>query len=370
MKRTVKAIVISCILLSLCGCWDVKNIQYFNFVTVIGVDYVDGKYKIYAQINDLTTMAKTEGAGQSAKPIVIGKGEGESIGMAIFDLQKESQMRMDWTQNKAFIFSDRILARGIFDIHDELMRTRDQRYTPWVFATNEDLAAILSTMPITGSSYVATLYYQPNLLFKQLQSSFEPIQYQRFIRSTREPFQTTLIDHVKLSTNWKKGNKPFTLPIVDGLVALKQGKSEARFSREEATGVKWLRKNTKRGMLPIKDDQGTFVGTATLKSLKVKQRPAYKNGKRIVKLTINMDAGLREQQKGFTLNEMNKMLESSLYDEIMKTYEVGKKRSTDIYSFNEVWYRKGLAVNEEIPGIELDVKVKLMATGMLELRKK
>ncbi|SFS62395.1 Ger(x)C family spore germination protein [Paenibacillus sp. BC26] len=369
MKRTWKAIAVSCIVLSLCGCWDVKNIQYFNFVTVMGVDYVDGKYKIYAQINDLTTMAKEEGGGQSAKPVVIGKGEGESIGMAIFDLQKESQMRMDWTQNKAFIFSDRLLARGIFDIHDELMRTRDQRYTPWVFATNEDLAEILSTMPITGSSYVSTLYYQPNLLFKQLQSSFEPIQYQKLIRSTREPYETTLVDHVKLSNNWKKGSTVFTLPIVDGLVALKNGKSEARFSREEATGVKWLKKNTRRGMLPIRDEQGTFIGTATLKSLKVKKQAVYKDGKRIVKLNINMDAGLREQKKSFPLVEMNQLLEKSLYDEIMKTYEVGKKRSTDIYSLNEVWYRKGLAVNEEIPGIEVHVKVKLMATGMLELRK-
>ncbi|AZN41656.1 Ger(x)C family spore germination protein [Paenibacillus albus] len=369
MKRALKLVLVFCIVLSLCSCWDVKNIQYFNFVNVIGVDYVDGKYKIYAQINDLTTMSKQEGAAPSPRPVVIGTGEGYSIGMAVFDLQKESQMRMDWTQNKAFIFSDRLLARGIYEIHDELMRTRDQRYTPWVFATNEDLAKILITMPITGSSYVSTLYYQPDLLYKQLQSSFEPIKYQHFIRSSREPFETTLLDHVKLSKSWKKGRKTFTLPIVDGLVALKGGKSITRFNREEATGVKWLKKKTQRGLLPIKDEQGHFVGTAALKNNKLKKTAAYKDGKRIVILNLSMNAVLREQMEPHGLEEMNKLLEKSLYDEIMKTYEVGKQRSVDIYSLNEVWYRKGLAVGDDIPGIEVHVKVKLMATSMLELRK-
>ncbi|MBP1961177.1 Ger(x)C family spore germination C-terminal domain-containing protein [Paenibacillus aceris] len=368
MKRAWKSALVGCIMLSLCGCWDVKNIQYFNFVNMIGIDYINGKYKIYAQINDLASMAKQEGGGNTPNPIVVGTGEGESIGMAMFDLLKESQMRMDLTQTKAFIFSDRLLAKGVFDIHDDLMRTRDQRYTPWVFATNEDLSKILSTKPITGSSSINTLYYQPNLLYKQIQSSFVPVNYQKFIRSSREPFETMLLDHLKLSESWDKDGKPFTLPIVNGLVALKNGKSEARFNRKEASGVKWLNERTFRGILPIKDDQGTFVGTAALKNNKVKKSAAYKNGKRIVKLEISMDASIREQKKPLGLNEMNMLIKKNVVDEITETYEVGKKRFVDIYSLNEVWYRKGLTVNEDIPDLELHIKVNLLATNMFELR--
>ncbi|MBM7567154.1 Ger(x)C family spore germination C-terminal domain-containing protein [Paenibacillus sacheonensis] len=368
MKQAWKAAAVGCMLVSLCGCWDVKNIQYFNFVNMIGIDYVDGKYLIYAQINELASMSKQEGSGSTPNPIVVGKGEGPSIGMAAFDLQKESQMRMDWTQNKAFIFSDRMLARGFFDIHDELMRTRDQRYTPWVFATSDDLAKVLSTKPITGSSSINTMYYQPNLLYKQMQSSFEPETYQKFVRSSREPFETALVDHVKLTENWDKDGKPFTLPIVNGLVALRHGKSEARFNREEASGVKWLKEKTLRGILPFKDDQGMFIGTAAVKNNKVKKTPAYKDGKRIVKLSITMSASLREQKKRLGLTEINALLKKNVENEIMQTYEIGKKRSVDIYSLNEVWYRKGLAVDDSIPGLELHVKIKLMATNMFELR--
>ncbi|WP_219836876.1 Ger(x)C family spore germination C-terminal domain-containing protein [Paenibacillus sp. R14(2021)] len=369
MKRAWKAALAGCIALSLCGCWDVKNIQYFNFVNMIGIDYVDGKYKIYAQINELASMAKQEGSGTTPNPIVVGKGVGDSIGMAMYDLQKESQMRTDWTQNKVFIFSDRMLARGVFDIHDELMRTRDQRYTPWVFATNEDLAKVLSTKPITGSSSVNTMYYQPNLLYKQMQSSFEPLSYQQFIRSSREPFETTLLDHIKLTENWDKDGKPITLPIVNGLVALRNGRSEASFNREKVAGVKWLKEATLRGMLPLKDDQGTFVGTAVLKNNKVKKTAAYKNGKRFVNLNISLDAALREQKKPLGLHEMNTLIQKNIVGEITQTYEVGKKRSVDIYSLNEVCYRQGLAVKDkDIPEIELHVKVKLLTTSMFELR--
>ncbi|NBD24786.1 Ger(x)C family spore germination protein [Paenibacillus glycinis] len=368
MNRAWKSALTACLTLSLCGCWDVKNIQYFNFVNLIGIDYVEGKYKIYAQINELASMAKQEGSGNTPNPIVVGKGEGESIGMAMYDLQKESQMRTDWTQNKAFIFSDRMLARGVFDIHDELMRTRDQRYTPWVFATNEDLAKVLSTKPITGTSSVNTMYYQPNLLFKQMQSSFEPVNYQRFIRSAREPFETALIDHIKLSENWDKDGKPISLPIVNGLVALKNGKSMARFNREEASGVKWLKERTVRGLLPLKDDRGAFVGTAGLKNNKVKKTAAYKDGKRIVRVYVSLDASLREQGTPLGLQPMIELIRKNIQGEIMQTYEVGKKRSVDIYSLNEVWYRKGLAVNDDIPGLELHVKINLLGTNMFELR--
>ncbi|MCY9658101.1 Ger(x)C family spore germination protein [Paenibacillus chondroitinus] len=368
MKMALKSTLIGCIILSLCGCWDGKNIQYFNFVNMIGIDYIDGKYKIYAQINNLASMAKQEGTGNTPNPIVVGVGKGESIGMAMFDLLKENQMRMDWTQTKVFIFSDRLLAKGIFNLHDDLMRTRDQRYTPWVFATNEDLRKILSTKPITGNSSINTVYYQPNLLYKQMQSSFEPVNYQRFIRASREPFETMLVDHIKLSESWDKEGKPFILPAVNGLVALKKGKSEARFNRKEASGVKWLKERTLRGILPMKDDQGIFVGTAVLKNNRIKKTTAYKNGKRFVKLDINMDASIREQKKPLGLNEMNMLIKKNVMDEITKTYEIGKKRAVDIYSLNEVWYRKGLTVNEDIPELELDVKVNLLAANMFELR--
>ncbi|OCT11486.1 hypothetical protein A8709_07400 [Paenibacillus pectinilyticus] len=369
MKRVWKSALIGCILLSLCGCWDGKNIQYFNFVNMIGIDYMDGKYKVYAQINDLASMAKQEGAGNTQNPIVVGIGEGESIGMAMFDLLKESQMRMDWTQTKAFIISDRLLAKGIFDIHDDLMRTRDQRYTPWVFATDEDLRKILSTKPITGSSSINTVYYQPNLLHRQMQSSFKPVNYQKLIRSSREPHETMLLDHLKLSESWDKGGKPFTLPMVNGLVALKNGKSKARFSRKESSGVKWLYESTLRGILPLKDEQGTYVGTAALNNNKVKKITANKDGKRVVELDISMDGSIREQKKPLGMDDLTKLITKSVEKEIMQTYEIGKKRDVDIYSLNEIWYRKGLAVNDDIPELELHVKVNLVATNTFDLRK-
>ncbi|MBO7743488.1 Ger(x)C family spore germination protein [Paenibacillus sp. MWE-103] len=370
MKQIWKAALAGCMLLFICGCWDVKNIQYFNFINMIGVDYVDGKYRIYAQINELSSMAKQEGGPAAPNPVVVGKGEGVSIELAMYDLRKESQMRTDWTQNKVFFFTDRLLEKGIFDIHDELMRTRDQRYTPWVFATNEDLAKVFSTKPITGTSPVNTMYFQPNLLYKQMQSSFKPVSYQSFVRSSSELYETSLLDHVGLSENWDKDGKPITLPIVNGLIALRNGKSQARFGREEVSGVKWLNEKTSRGILPLRGDKGTYYGTVTVKDNKLKKKPVYKNGKRTVELYLSLDAVLREQKLPLELKQANALIKKNIEDEITQTYENGKKRAVDIYSLNEVWYRKGLAVDNDIPGLQLHVNVKLMGTNMFELRER
>ncbi|MFC4808145.1 Ger(x)C family spore germination C-terminal domain-containing protein [Paenibacillus sp. GCM10023250] len=368
MKRARKAVMTGCMLLLLCGCWDIKNIQYFNFINMMGVDYVDGQYRIYAQINEMTSMAKQEGTSIAPNPVVVGKGEGASIELAMYDLRKESQMRTDWTQNKVFFFTDRMLEKGIFDIHDELMRSRDQRYTPWVFVTNEDIAKVFSIRPTTGSSPVNTMYFQPNLLYKQMQSSFKPVNYQSFIRASSEPYQTALLDHVALSENWDKDGKPITLPVVDGLVALRNGRKEALFTREEVEGVKWLNEKTMRGLLPLRDGKGTYYGTVAVKDNSVKKKPAYMNGKRTVKLYLSMDAGLREQKLPLKLEQATALIKKNIEDEVIRTYETAKKRSVDIYSLNEVWYRKGLAVRDDIPELEVHVKVKLIGTNTFELR--
>ena len=205
-------------------------------------------------------------------------------------------------------------------------------------------------------SSINTLYYQPNLLYKQMQSSFEPVNYQYFIRSSREPFETALIDHIKLSENWDKDGKPIVLPIVNGLVAVEERQKHGEVQPRGGNRVKRLREQTLRGLLPVKDEQGAFVGTAGLKSSNVKKTAAYKDGKRIVRVSVSLDASIREQRQPLGQQAMTELIRKNVVDEIMQTYEVGKKRSVDIYSLNEVWYRRGLAVSEDVQGLSCRLK--------------
>ncbi|MCY7482840.1 hypothetical protein M5X06_24220 [Paenibacillus alvei] len=46
------------LVLPLAGCWDIKNVQDMNYVTALGIDYVNGKYIVYTNSLEFTNVAK------------------------------------------------------------------------------------------------------------------------------------------------------------------------------------------------------------------------------------------------------------------------------------------------------------------------
>nr|WP_231571358.1 hypothetical protein [Paenibacillus sp. VKM B-2647] len=62
------------------GCWNIKEIQNISYATAIGFDYRDGKYIVYLQLIDFSSVAKLEGQQKSREaPVWVGKGTGASF---------------------------------------------------------------------------------------------------------------------------------------------------------------------------------------------------------------------------------------------------------------------------------------------------
>lgn len=76
MKRLGWTIACILILISQTGCWDIKTIQDTNYFTAIGFDYQNGRYVVYAQMLDFSSVAKQE-AGKAGQPPQIWVGREE-----------------------------------------------------------------------------------------------------------------------------------------------------------------------------------------------------------------------------------------------------------------------------------------------------
>ena len=141
----VSSILVLCVIL-LTGCWDSKGVQSINFITAIGIDYKDNQYTAYAQLIDFSSIAKQEGpTSREGSQIWIGRGTGSTLSMAINNLYETSQQQTLWTHVKAIVLSKNALEGRLEDIFNTLLHSGQLRYTPWIYATEQDMSTLRSS---------------------------------------------------------------------------------------------------------------------------------------------------------------------------------------------------------------------------------
>ncbi len=94
--RNAKKIALSLLILMLVsGCWNSKDIQNMAYVTALGVDYENGRFKSYAQMLNFTNIAKSD-TGEVGKPVPIwvGVGEGKTLTESLTTMYATSQIRV------------------------------------------------------------------------------------------------------------------------------------------------------------------------------------------------------------------------------------------------------------------------------------
>lgn len=145
------ALVCLLVLLLVTGCWDIKDLQTVNYVTSVGLDYKNGKFIIYAQMLDFSSVAKQETGKASHPPSQwVGKGTGETINLAINDLYNAMQQKSLWSHITSIVISNSYLEQ-------ETTRMAD---TFFVFVTY----AILHGYMILTNLSTSCLLHQASLI--------------------------------------------------------------------------------------------------------------------------------------------------------------------------------------------------------------
>ena len=226
----------------LTGCWDSKEVQSINFITAIGIDYVDGsRYIAYAQLIDFSSIAKQEGpTSREESDIWIGRGEGTTLSMAINALYQTSQQQTLWTHVKAIVISKNALDGRLEDIFDTLLHSGQLRYTPWIYGTDQNIAEVLSPSALLNQSAQTIELFEPMKLYKQ-HSAFEPIRLHQLLDGFREPASVILLPSItNQNQTWFNGDKTPSLIRMDGFYVISNGKNQGKISGSEADGTRYV----------------------------------------------------------------------------------------------------------------------------------
>ncbi|WP_274362835.1 Ger(x)C family spore germination protein [Paenibacillus thermotolerans] len=326
--------------LALTGCWDVKDIQDINYLTAIGLDHVDHKYRVYVQMIDFTSVAKTEtGKPTQQIPIWIGEGEGETLIGALNDLYRSSQLRIFYGQINTIVFSEKIMKIGLTDVKELLSRYYEIRYTPWVFGTKEPIDKLFAVHPFFNLSPLMSMLHQPQEIYKQ-QSIIKPLTLREFVADYREPGNTTLLPSLATAAaSWKKDMEPKEMLTIDGVFAFHDRQYKEWIYWRNLPGLRWMEPSTNRSPILLRDGE-TIVAGIYLERPKVKITPYMRGNEASFTIKVEAEGYISEAFIQMSESALERKTAAQVRKQIKETYEEGLTYNLDLLRLEHALYRK------------------------------
>lgn len=368
------------ILICLTGCWDIRETENILYINSLGIDYKENKYHLYAQFINHINIAKQEGAATTeALPIFVGKGTGDNLYEAAFDLYRVSPQRLSWEHIKGIVLTENAIKKnnGLDKFDEFIARFFQVRNTIWIFGTKEEnIEDLLSTRSILNISPVYSIINDPGDIFEQSSIAF-PVQLYRFRSNIYEPAMHTYIPFVKINYQaWKEDSKDYELLTIDGAGFVTLREFKGHLSNEDLKGYPWTRKEMNRATLPLKVN-GKPVAQAVLSDPKVKIKPVKKNGKILFQLNVKVDGNVYYLTKPYSKDVLREIAEKTVQSQIMTTYQKALEKGIDVYHLSQTLYRdqndewKKLEKNGVVPldekSLEVNVNINIKSGGREEL---
>ncbi|QJD83144.1 Ger(x)C family spore germination protein [Cohnella herbarum] len=326
-------------LFPLTGCWNSKDIQNMDYVTAIGLDFVDGKYITYVQVLNFTNIGRSETleVGKSV-PIWVGKGEGSTISESLSSIYATSQMRIFWGHVKTIVCTENVLKRGVRDAYNAMNRFGDVRYNILIFGTKEKLSDIFIQKSIFNLSPLDTLMFSPEQIYAQ-RSFIVPKTGNQVIAQINEPGEPGMLPSLTINKGtWREDKNSKSLLKINGAYFFNQDKMAAWLSEDELAGTRWSQKELKRSLIRI-PAEGKAIATMVMINPHYKVDIDVVDGKVWYDVSLKIDATLDELMKDVSIDYLEQQASEVISDEIRESFHNGLKKQVDVLMLEETLYR-------------------------------
>lgn len=321
----------------LAGCWDSSNLENVEYVTAIGIDREDGGFVFYAQLIDLSTIAKTESGGRKdAVPVWIGQGKGRTVYDAYDKLLRSAQSELSLEQLKVIVVRNQAMG-SLTEILDAINRVRVSRYTSWVFGTKSPIIDIFSTDLVLERSQLHSLLYSPQQQMKS-NTFVQPLKMQKFVSNFNEHAVTALLPSIQVTDRaWRQDKENIQVGMIDGLFAFKKKKHHF-YGRDQIAGIRWLNPQYRFHRLPVQNKEGGAATVAVSES-KSKVKIALQNGQPHFTLHMKLKGELAETEGSIHYEEIVQAVQTKVADELIDVFTIGAKNGDDLLNLEEKLFR-------------------------------
>lgn len=333
MRNLISFIIVTSLMFLLTGCFGAKEIEGETYVTAFGMDYKEGKYKLYIQGLSFGNIAKQEGASLEQQPILIGEAKGESILAAAGLLEQMSALPLNYGHVQTIILSKNIMKEKMVDVMEIIGREPLLRYSFFLFGTEENLKSLMQTQSFFNYPQLYSVIHRPDRLIQYNYSL--PIKiYNQFTSRYYRPIGTILIPSLTIDKTHFSEGKEKSLPVINGGYLISQQQFIGWLSKKDLSGLRWFSSGNQDTALRI----GTENIAVRVKKPKTKimvlkgKNPSYK-------IVVKGEAVLLLNTKNKQLKEIENELNKIIKNEILSTITKGDRLNTDVLNISEKSYK-------------------------------
>lgn len=356
------SIITNCFIMT--SCFSYRDINRLIFVTAVIIDVDDNnKIIIYAEAYKGLRAATPVGIDER----ILFMGSGKTMFEAVKNMNATSSYKINYTQNKAIIFTQKAAEFGIDNFIDFLDRDQEMLIRPYIAVYLGDPEKLIK-LDILQEKYIGFfimhLIENVGASSRALQLSFNDFYNQRNMGDKVNV--VTIIDIPKDSIEPR-------LQINGGAV-IKDDKMVNIIKTEEGQGFNFLMNNVSSGTLEITNpcDINKFITLEILKS-KTKTEISYDNNVVHLKKKINVKVDFAEAQKEIkltkeTIIKIQEKSEENIVKACNSLFQKYKGEGMDIFDIAQVFYQKypkikldGDIINKT--ELKVEVEVQIMNTG-------
>ncbi len=337
MNRKILAITLVCSLF-LSGCFNYKDINKILLVTAIGIDIDENKHPII--YTECFIPKRAGGADLASEEQVIFKGKGKTVFEAIRNINLSSSYKLNYTQNKAIIFSERAADYGIDNFIDLLDRDQEFLMRQFMFVCKGDFEKLLRTK-LKEEAFLGI--FLPDLVANQaLTSKASKLKFDEFLVRRKLGSNVNVINLIK-----RREDTPDPRISIEGLAVIQDDKLVGQLTTDEGKYFNFFQNTLKSTDIEVTNPEhmDKLVTLEIFKS-KSKTNISYDGNTIDLYKTINIRTIFAESQKSIHLsdNEERKKIsqyaESNVEEGCKRLYKKYAKMNIDLFNVQNEFQRK------------------------------
>lgn len=312
----------------LTGCYGYKDINNVVFATSIIVD-IDKQNNPVVYL-EIFQPAKTASKSQEKAERIMLKGTGKTVFEALNDANLASSYKIDYSQNKAIIYTKRAAENGIGNYFDIFRRDSQFIIRPFMAVYDGDVDR-LAKGNFVEEQFVG--FFLSNLI-DNIGSSSRTVQssLNHFLSLRVSPEKTDVLTLIKVSED-----EPTPTLIVEGGAIIKNDKLKSMLPKTEGEAYNFLTDQVKIGSMEVNDpkNKDKYISLRIQKS-KTNTEIRVKGSKIQVTKKIKVKASIVETENytNLTEEELKKIqtgAEKNLITACNNVFNKYKKQNLDIF---------------------------------------
>lgn len=338
MKKKIAAIFLMLIyMVTFTGCFNYADLDKILFVTAIVYD-IDPDNSIDVYLEAFMSQRTISKGTEKAQRLIF-RGNGKTAFEAIKDINLRSSYKVNYTQNKAIIFSEKAARAGVKQFIDIERRNHEFYLKPYVAVYLGNIQDLLQG-GFKEEDYVGFLLN--DLMNNEGQASRAiRLQYRDFLNTRTEPDRVNVMTAITVDKTKNKNSVE-----LNGGAVFKNDKMVDTVDKSETQAYNFMIGKVQAGSMEVLDptSKNAFISLDILKSKTKTDVVPYKNKVEVNK-KIDVKTSIAESQNYITLDEktiekIQENAEKNLINNSKKIFDKYKKKGIDIFNIEDDYENK------------------------------